>query len=102
MFNSEVKCAPDAHSTAPTQRILKGELKFVNHRLKRKRNLLKVGYNILATLSEAICGNSDCKQVGELDEDKTISVECEGLQLPQTDKSHLIFAVDQCPWIHKF
>ena len=29
--------------------------------------------------------NSDCEQVGELDEDETPSVESEGLQLPQTD-----------------
>ncbi len=61
------------------------QLRFVDLRLKRKRNRLKVGYNFLATLPEAICGNSDCEQVGGLDEDATPSVKPEGLQLPQTD-----------------
>ena len=33
--------------------------------------------------------NSDCEQVGELDEDETPSVESEGLRLPQTyDPNH--------------
>ena len=39
------------------------QLRFVDLRLKRKRNRLKVGYNFLTTLPEAIGGNSDCKQV---------------------------------------
>ena len=55
------------------------QLKFVDFCLKRKRNRLKVGYNLLATLPEAICGNSDCEQFGELDEDETPSVESKGL-----------------------
>ena len=61
------------------------QLKFVDLRLKRKRNRLKVAYNFLATLPEAICGNSDCEKVGELDKDETPSVESDGLQLFQTD-----------------
>ena len=59
------------------------QLKFVDLRLKRKRNRLKVGYNFLATLPEATCGDSDCEQASEDDEGATPSVEPEGRQPPR-------------------
>ena len=49
------------------------ELRFVNRSLKRKRNSLNVGYNFLATLPEAVCGDSDCEQPEEPDEDSAPS-----------------------------
>ena len=66
------------------------QLKLVDLRFKRKRNWLKVGYNFLATLPEAICGNFDCEHVEELDEDETPLVELEDLQLPQTNDPNSI------------
>ncbi len=66
------------------------QLRFVDLRLKLKRNRLKVGYSILATLPEAISGDSDSNQIGELDDQATPSVEHDGLQLPKTvDPSHI-------------
>ncbi len=39
------------------------QLRFVDRSLKRKRNRLKVGYNFLVTLSEAVCDDSDSEQL---------------------------------------
>ncbi len=49
-----------------------------------------MGYNFLATLPAAICGNFDCEHVEELDEDETPLVELEDLQLPQTNDPNSI------------
>ena len=39
------------------------QLRLVDRSLKHKRNRLKVGYNFLATLLKAVCGDSDCEQL---------------------------------------
>ena len=61
------------------------QLRFVDRSLKRKRNLLKVGYNFLATLPEAVCDDSDSEQLKEVDEGRAPSVGPEGPELHQTD-----------------
>ena len=61
-FEAQVCTRCAQHSTDPE--VGQGrQLRFVDLRLKRKRNCLNMGYNFLATLPEAIWGNSDCKQV---------------------------------------
>ena len=59
------------------------QLRFVDLRLKRKRNRLKVGYNFLATLPEAICGDSDCEQTSEDDKDATPRSNLRALSRPR-------------------
>ena len=54
------------------------QLRFVDRNLKRKRNRLRVGYNFLATLSEADCDDSDSKQLKEASENQALSVGPEG------------------------
>ena len=50
---------------------------------------LGVGYNFLATLTEAVCDDSDCEKFKEVDECPAPLDEPEGLQLHQTgDPSH--------------
>ena len=64
---------------------LQKQLRFVDRSLKRKRNRLKVGYNFLAALHEAVCDDSDCERLGETDKDPVPSDDPEGYQLNQTD-----------------
>ena len=50
------------------------QLRFVDRRLKRKRNRLKVSYNFLATLPEAVCDDSDSEQLKEVNKGQALSV----------------------------
>ena len=59
------------------------QLKFVDRSFKRKR--LKVGYNFLATLTEAVCDDSDSEQLKKVDKSRAPSVGPEGPELHQTD-----------------
>ena len=65
------------------------QLRFVDRSLKRKRNCLKVNYNLLATLPEAVCDGSDCEQLKEVNECQAPSVVPEGPELHQTDDPSL-------------
>ena len=61
------------------------QLRFVDRSLKCKRNRLKLGYNLLVTLPEAVCGDSDCEQLEEPDEDSVPLVKPEVSQVPSTE-----------------
>ena len=51
------------------------QVKFVDRILKQKLNRLKVGYNFLKTLHEAVSNELDCKQVIQLKTiDKTSTI----------------------------
>ena len=61
------------------------QLRFVDRSLKRKRNRLKVDYNFLATLPEAVCDDSDSEQLKEVNKGQAPSVGPEGREFHQTD-----------------
>ena len=69
------------------------QLRFLDRSLKRKRNRLKVGYNFLATLPEAVCDDSDSERLGVIDKDPAPSDEPEGSQLHQTDDLNQTFSI---------
>ena len=61
------------------------QLRFVDRSLKRKLNRLKVGYNFLATLPEAVCDDSDSEQPIEVNVGQAPSVGPEDPELHLTD-----------------
>ena len=68
----------------PRNRISK-EAEVCRLQSQRKCNRLKVGYNFLATLPEAMCNDSDSEQLKEVTKGQAPSVGPEGLELHQTD-----------------
>ena len=69
------------------------QLRFVYRSLKRKRNRLKVGYNFLATLPEAVFDDSDNEQLKEVNKGQAPSVGPEGPELHQTDDPSLNYSI---------